>query len=174
MFTLIEKYLPQYDYTEVHKLTIAATPKACYEQTLQLNLSKSSIVKFLFRLRGLPFKEHTLQSFAKKMKFTLLEESPYTEFIYGFWTKKGIERIDDKDKFIHNGQNYKTKVAWHFLFTKVSNDFCEVRTETRVKCLTRRAGIIFSAYWFFIKPFSGIIRMKMLKQLQKNLSHKHN
>ena len=40
-------------------------------------------------------------------------------------------------------------------------------TETRVTCGDSRSRQKFRAYWFFVRPFSGLIRRLMLKNVRK-------
>lgn len=167
--SLIDIYLKQASFNEVHSITINGSAEECYNATLNLDLSKSKTMTFLFKLRGLPFQKTRFLEFTKGMKFTLLEENRFNEFIYGFWAHTQIEWIDDKDDFIHREEGFHLKSVWNFRYIQQDVEFCKVVTETRVKCLTRRAKIFFSIYWFFIRPFSGLIRTLMLKLLKKEV-----
>jgi len=44
----------------------------------------------------------------------------------------------------------------------------KVSTETRVLCVAPITKITFGLYWLMIKPFSGLIRKKMLKIIKKD------
>lgn len=171
--SLLDKYLPVYDYNEIHSIVINSPQEECYKGAMSLDLSKSKIISFLFRLRGLPFSKTTLEGLTKDMKFTMLEETHFSEFIYGFWLKKEIEWVEDKAEFASGGEGYGAKVVWQFMFTSTSKGMCEVSTETRVKCLTKKVKVLFSIYWFFIKPFSGLIRMEMLKLLRRSVARRN-
>jgi len=165
---LIDKYRSTFDYSEIHKITIGAPPEACYKGLMELNLSGSSIVSFLFWLRGIPFKSTVFKDFALGMKFTLLEESQWNEFVYAFQTKQVIEWIEIKEDFCSDLTDHHLKVAWNFKFMQTDKG-CEVSTETRIKCITRKSKILFSVYWFFIRPFSSLIRLEMLRLLRKKV-----
>ena len=41
----------------------------------------------------------------------------------------------------------------------------KLRTETRVACYGRAAKLLFAAYRGVVRPFSGLIRKEMLKQV---------
>ncbi|MBI1768375.1 MAG: hypothetical protein HY015_05075 [Bacteroidetes bacterium] len=167
--SLIDKYRPTFDFNEIHKTIINASPETCYKAAMELDLSDSLIISVLFWLRGIPFKSTVFKRFVAGMKFTLLEESLWNEFVYGFQVKNEIEWIENKEEFCSDNTNHKLKAAWNLKFTK-TNTGCEVSTETRVRCLKRKSKIIFSIYWFFIRPFSGLIRLEMLSLLRKKVS----
>ena len=168
MQSLIDKYRSTFDFNEIHKTTINASPETCYKAAMELDLSDSFIISFLFWLRGIPFQSTVFKGFVEGMKFTLLEESHWNEFVYGFQKKEKIEWIENKEEFCEDSSAYDLKAAWNLKFTEIPNG-CEVSTETRVKCLTRKSKIFFSVYWFFIRPFSGLIRLEMLRLLRKKV-----
>ncbi|MDB5223899.1 MAG: hypothetical protein JWN83_2566 [Chitinophagaceae bacterium] len=148
MAFLIDKYLPAYTYNEYHERLINASAEDCFVVTRNLDMSKSFITKALMKLRGLPTKDLRLQGFIKNICFTYLDEDPFKEFVI--------------DASQHN-----TKIIWNFYFKKVKENKTLVSTETRIRCLTKRSNFLFSLYWFFVKPFSGIIRLEMLRLIKK-------
>ena len=148
MAFLIDKYLAEYTYNEYHEKLIRATSEDCFHAAKNLDMSKSFITTTLLKLRGLPVKDLTLQGFIKNICFTFLEEDPCKEFVI--------------DASQHN-----TRIIWNFYFKKLENNKTLVRTETRILCLTKRSKILFSVYWFFVKPFSGITRLEMLRLIKK-------
>lgn len=120
----------------------------CFNAAKNLDMSRSFITKSLMKLRGLPTKDLTLQGFIKNICFTYLEERPYQEFV-----------IDASRRSL--------KIIWNFKFEQLDNKTL-VSTETRILCLTKRSKILFSLYWFFVRPFSGIIRIEMLKLIRRS------
>lgn len=168
---LIDKYLPEYQFTECHSVIINSSQERCYKETLELDLSRSWLITTLFWLRGLPAAAQKLSTFTKEMKFTLLEENKFEEFLYGFWVKNGIKWVNDKKSFIENDSGWSQKVVWNFEFAKILENKTKITTTTNVKCTTQKSKSYFSVYWFFIHPFSGLIRKKMLKILKKKLEN---
>jgi len=148
MAFLIDKYLPEYTYNEYHKKLINASAKKCFAVTKNLDMGESLTIRYLLRLRGLPAKDLTLQGFIKNICFTYLEEEPNREFV-----------ID--------ASRSNTRIIWNFYFAEIGENKTVVSTETRILCLTKRSKILFSVYWFFVKPFSGIIRLEMLRLIRK-------
>ena len=150
---LINKYLPEYIYNEFHNTLVNASVMECFLAAKTLDMSKSFLTKTLLKLRGLPTEDLTLQGFIKNICFTYLEENPYTEFV-----------IDASRNTI--------KIIWNFHFEKIEENKTMVSTETRILCLTKRSKFLFSLYWFLIKPFSGLIRLEMLRLIRKNAEKK--
>jgi hypothetical protein len=148
MAFLIDKYLPQYAYNEYHQRIINASAEKCFLAAKNLDISKSFISTTLMKLRGLPTKDLHLQGFLKNMCFTYLEDDPFKEFV-----------IDASQQNII--------MIWNFYFKELSENKTVASTETRILCLTKRSKFLFSIYWFFIKPFSGIIRIEMLRLIKK-------
>ncbi|HUS01538.1 MAG TPA: hypothetical protein VMY77_07420 [Chitinophagaceae bacterium] len=148
MAFLIDKYLPGYTYNECHEKLIKASAEKCFIAAKNLDMRESFTTKTLMKLRGLPAKDLTLPGFIKNMCFTYLEEQPFKEFV-----------IDASQR--------STKIIWNFYFKKIENDRTLVSTETRILCQTKRSKILFSVYWFFVKPFSGITRHEMLRLIKK-------
>lgn len=148
--SLINKHLPNFTYHEYHKILVKATAVDCFVATKNLDMSKSFITKILMKLRGLPVHDLTLQGFIKNICFTYLEENPNIEFV-----------IDASQQ--------NNKIMWNFYFEEIKANKTFVSTETRILCMTGRSKILFSLYWFFIKPFSGIIRLEMLRLIKNEV-----
>ncbi|MEQ8945961.1 MAG: hypothetical protein RIC90_00725 [Balneola sp.] len=169
---LINKYIPDYQFNEIHKTNVHASASEAYNATKELDLSKSRIIEVLFRLRGLPFHNKKLAEVNNDMKFTLLEEIPHSEFLYGFWFSTKTEWVTDLNEFKKNSLKYNAKVGWSFCFNTTPEGTTDIITETRVLCLNKKSKFIFSIYWFFIRPFSGIIRIEMLRLIKNKLNTK--
>ena len=166
---LLNKYIPKFQFNEVHKTVVNATAYEAYSTTMDLDLSKSKIIEILFRLRGLPFNGNKLTQINSDMRFTLIEEIQYSEFLYGFWFSTKTEWVADLNEFIKNSQKYNAKAGWSFRFSQRTDGTTEIITETRVLCLNKTTKFLFSIYWFFIKPFSGFIRIEMLRLIKIKL-----
>ena len=153
MRSLIDKYLKNYQYNARYERTINAPAKDCFLAAKHLDISPSFGTRTLLRLRGLPYKNASLQDYIKSMCFTYLEEILYQEFI-----------VDASQSGL--------KIYWHFSFQEISPQQTRVGTETRLYCPTKKTKRKFSVYWFFVKPFSGIIRKDMLRMIEKNAESK--
>ena len=170
---LINKYLSEFHFNEIHKIKVNAKIGDCYQTSMILDLNKSGIISFLFRLRGLPFKRTRLNEITEDMRFTLLEENKPIEFLYSFWFKRRTEWITENEIFLKNTNAfYNAKVGWSFVFIQTPNGATEIITETRIFCLNKKTKLIFRIYWFFIKPFSGWIRLEMLRLIKNEVESK--
>ncbi len=162
---LINKYLEKFDFTEYHEITIEAAPDKIYTIIKELDFTKSRIVNFLFRLRGLPKAMRNLDGFIK-IGFIFLEEVKNEEFVLGFLANKRGLRIVSPEEFINFAQPGFVMAAWNFHLAQVDEENTLVSTETRILGTNRAAKRFFSLYWFFIYPFSALIRKILLKMIK--------
>ena len=161
--TLIDKYLPKYTFNEFHEIVVNSPIEHVYYVAKDVDLSKSKIITFLFKIRGLPTKRLDLQSFIDDIGFTNLEENYPYERLIGFWARAKTAKIPSYEAFSNNSIHPWIKVVWNFQFEKLAEDKTKVSTETRVLCVAPITKLTFGLYWTIIKPFSGLIRKKMLK-----------
>ncbi len=153
MAFLIDKYLPEFTYNEYHQKIINASTKECFLVTKNLDIKKSSVAMALLKLRGLPVQDLSFKGFLKNMCFKYIEEKPYDEFV-----------IDASQPNI--------KIIWNFYFKEIEENKTLVSTETRILCLTKKSKRMFFLYWFFVKPFSGLIRLEMLRLIKKEAENR--
>ncbi len=164
--TLIEKYLPEYTFNEYHELVVDSPIEKVFEVAKNFDLSKSKIIKILFKIRGLPTKRLNLQHFITDIGFTNLEENYPNETLIGFWARFKIAKIPSYEDFINNSISPWVKVVWNFQFENIEENKTKVSTETRVLCVAKITRFTFGFYWLIVKPFSGLIRIQMLKLIK--------
>jgi hypothetical protein len=177
-------YLPQYHFVERHSITVNSTPEKVIEAFWQLDMAESKVIKTLLKMRGTysllfagkPYTQATLglsiKDMIDKSGFILLEEVKNKEVIMGFvgmfWQPSGnIARHVKAEDFVSFEQTGYCKTAWNFYIEQEEGDKLRVFTETRVLCYGCSARIPFSLYWAVIRPFSGWIRLEMLKMIKK-------
>ena len=165
---LIDKYLPRYSFKEYHETIINGPIEVVYETARNFDLSKSHLIKWLFKIRGLPTKRMHLQDFISDIGFTIIEENIPVENLIGFWARYKIEPILSPDDFIKNTIPARVKVVWNFYLEELDSNQVRLSTETRVLCITPSAKVFFGLYWMIIKPFSGVIRKKMLRIIKQS------
>ena len=166
--TLIDKYLPEYTYKEYHETVINSAIENCYDVAKDFDLSKSKLIKTLFKIRGIPTTRMNLQGLISDIGFTSIEESFPTENLIGFWARTKIEPIINHQDFVENSISARIKVIWNFRFEKLNPGQTRVSTETRVLCISPITKVFFSIYWLVVRPFSGAIRIKMLQIIKQN------
>ncbi len=85
---LIDKYLPHYTLSEYHETMVNSPIEPGYQIAKDIDLSRSELITFLFKIRELPTKRLNLQSLIADIGFTNLEGNyPYENRI-GFWTRR--------------------------------------------------------------------------------------
>jgi len=165
---LIDEFLSEYDFVEKHDISIRADAETIYRAANDVDFCDSFIIRWLFRLRGLSGSGVTLRSL-QKSRFEMLGEIPNRELLLGlagrFWTPGGdLKKIDAESFKSFNLPGY-AKAVWNFSLASEAGGN-RLTTETRVKCLDETSRTSFGWYWMLIRPFSGLIRMEMLRAIK--------
>jgi hypothetical protein len=166
---LIDKYLPEFDFNERHSITIVSDRQTISSVLENFDFSSSRIIRFLFWLRGMPSKKLSIERLTRD-GFIELERTKNDEIVIGligqFWKPKGNLQKFEPLEFISFRKPSFLKGVWNF---KIGDhaDSCLLSTETRVYCTDNLSKRRFSKYWLFVKPFSGLIRMEMLRAIKK-------
>jgi len=168
---LLDKYLPKYTFNEYHQVKINCSKEQAYKAARKLDFSKSGTIRLLFKMRGLPTDDLTLMGFINRVNFTLIDEIQNDEFVIGFWANKKIEKILDRGRFAIDNKSKRLKVIWNFKINEIDHGLVLLSTETRIYCITMMTKIFFSIYWAMIRPFSGLIRIKMLNIIKECAEH---
>jgi len=142
-----------------------------YTLSTQLNASDSWIVRALLKLRGIPSHTSTGIEGWKKMGFAVLEQQENKEIILGligqFWKASGKVQPCTPNEF-HSFKNPAfAKAVWNFEITPSNQNQVLLETETRILCGSEEARKQFARYWFFIRPFSGLIRKEILRIVKR-------
>lgn len=160
---LIDKYLPRFSFNEYHEILVNSSIEKTYKAANNFDMSKSKLIKWLFKLRGLPTNRMNLQGFVSDIGFTNIEENIPKENLIGFWARDRIVQITGYDDFINNNLSARVKVVWNFYFEELNQTQTKLSTETRVLCIGPITKMTFGMYWLIIKLFSGEIRKRMLQ-----------
>jgi len=166
---LIDSFLPEYDFVETHDIKIRATAENVFRALNAVDLCESAIIRWLFRLRGMPTREMTLREL-RRHRFEVLGESENRELLLGlagrFWTIKGDLRIISSQNFREFNDKGFAKAVWNFLLDEAEGE-TRLTTETRIKCLDAESRKKFGFYWTLIQPFSALIRKEILKAIKQ-------
>lgn len=166
---LRDKYLPQYHFNEIHAIHIAASPDKIFPCLERMDFSSSRLIRFLFLIRGMPSRMMSMEGINHK-RFIVLEKVMNKELAIGligqFWRISGNLQDFAPTDFIDFSTPGFGKVVWTFQLSN-SETGTLLETETRIYCPDESARKKFSRYWFFIKPFSGIVRKEILKAIRK-------
>ena len=133
---LVDRYLPRFDFAERHAVTTAAPPDRVWRALGELDLSRSAVVRTLFRLRGLPRRALTLDGL-EDLGFVRLGEVEGGELAYGligrFWTPGGGLRRLDPAAFESFAEPGYAKAVWDFRMTAAGS-------RTRLETAPQTAG----------------------------------
>jgi hypothetical protein len=165
---LIDNFLPEYNFSKKHIITIDASPKKIFE-VLKNSHFNSFLIRILLMLRGIKIEDISL-TLSEKSYFTLLAEDKEKEILFGiigkFWKWKGGLFQIKKEEFKEFSLTGFSKAAWAFSASPAEGGKTMFCTETRVQCMGESAKKWFSFYWFLIEPFSGLIRKTILYRIK--------
>jgi hypothetical protein len=179
---LIESFIPNPDAIETHEIEIAASREAVYQALWTTDLGGSPIIKSLMALRSLPGivsnpkqlrhlpRQITLQTIIES-GFGQLAEDPGREVVLGvegqFWRPTGAILPFSKEMFRGPVQPDFARGVWNFAVQDAGQGLSVLSTETRVVCGSAASRLKFRAYWTVVRPFSGLIRVIMLRAVKK-------
>jgi hypothetical protein len=180
---LIDQWMPAYDAVERHSTLVDASVERVWAAAQSLDLSRSPIVRVLFALRSLGGifaprrKERALGTTLEGLKangFVVLDEKPGEELLLGlvgrFWRiDGGIVRVTAEEFRAFHRPGYAT-ATWNFTLAPEAGRM-RLATETRVRCTDDASRRAFLRYWRLVGPFSGLIRMEMLRTLRRAAEH---
>lgn len=168
---LLEEYLPRYTFRHRYTTVVQCGDLArVYGIARDVDLSRSRLIRLLFRLRGLQERAHghwRARAFCRAMGWTELAQNPPGEFLVAYWRRRRIEPIDDAAQFKKAMPAATQQVGFAFRFRQLDGQRVEIDTETRVLCLGWRSKLAFFAYWIVIKPFSGLVRKEILRLIRQ-------
>jgi len=167
---LQNKYLSIFHIAEKHAVVIEAPPSVVWPLASQLDFSQLIVIRMLFALRGLPTRMLNRKGL-EQSRFYVLEEIPEKEIIIGligkFWTSTGnLQAFEPREFGAFHADGF-AKGTWSFELTHAPHACTVLTTETRVWCSTDVVLKKFRRYWFFIRPFSNLIRKAMLHAIKK-------
>jgi hypothetical protein len=178
---LIDSFAPNLDAVETHFIDINASPEVVYRALWTADLG-GPVIKLLLGLRMLPgFISRGCRSLPRNQAITLqtlidsqcglLAEEPNHEVLFGvtgrFWRPTGNVSPFDRASFNSPVPPGIARAVWSFTVEPGDNGQTILSTETRVTCGDRPSRRKFRAYWFFVRPFSGLIRRLMLRAVRR-------
>ncbi|CAM4421466.1 hypothetical protein L1N85_26390 [Paenibacillus alkaliterrae] len=168
---LIDHFIRQSHFEEIHAIDIASTPEDVYRTIKQLDFRRSKIIKFLFWLRGIPEAALKLEGFLD-IGFIILAEKAGEEIVLAEvgrpWKLKGDLQLLNADQFCSLEDSGFVKIVWNFHVVRVNGN-SRVTTITRVYCTDQRSKRLFAVYWLFIAPFSKWIRRIILRLIKTDV-----
>ncbi len=168
--TLLDDFLPSYDFVERHRIVCRASASATWRALHEADLVDSRLARALIALRGMKTPPRLTLDALIASGFSALAESPERELVMGlagrFWTPSGGRIETDAAGFRGPIPPGTARVAWNFLAEPRSDGTTLLHTETRVACADAAARRRFRTYWFVIRPGSGLIRRAILRAVR--------
>ena len=179
---LIDSFAPEPDASEVHRILIHASRHAVYETLRTADLRGSAVIKLLLLLRSIPaFVTRPFDSLPRNQKVTLetledsgfgvLAEEPSSEIVLGvtgrFWRPTGNVSPFVRADFDRPVAAGFARGVWNFNVREAAQGSTILQTETRVVCGDAASRRKFRCYWLIIRPFSGLIRLIMLRNVRR-------
>jgi hypothetical protein len=180
---LIDRYLPEYEFSERHSTEVAAPREAVFGALEGLTLREMPTFRLLMGLRALPSRlgskakpsldpDRTLLDQMTDAGFRTLFRYPPTEGVIGaigrFWQLRPGAMVDfeDADGFTTFSEPYYAKGVMNFHVWPAEDGTTVLSTETRVKTTDDDARRHFARYWRIIQPPSALIRRAWLKAVK--------
>jgi len=179
---LIDSFAPNPDAVETHSIVINASREIVYRALWTADLGGSALIKVLLALRSLPqFISSGFRSLPRHQKVTLqtimnsgfgmLAEKPNQEIVLGvtgrFWRLTGNLSPFKRSDFDGPVPIGMARGVWNFSVAEQINGQTTLCTETRVMCGDAASRRKFLTYWLIVRPFSGLIRLIMLRRVRK-------
>ncbi len=181
---LLDRFVPTYDFHEVHSQVILATPQAVFTAIKQVTPAEMPLVGTLLAIRALPARltgkqtrtvdsSRTILEQALSGGFLLLGEEPGREIVIGtigqFWVLRGGDSpsIGDPEAFLSFDRPGYAKAVLNFLAVGEGSGHVGLSTETRISALDPGSRRQFARYWRLIYPGSALIRRIWLRAIKR-------
>jgi hypothetical protein len=172
--SLIDQFLPIYDFHERHDISVAASAGLVRRATEEWQPSQSLPWRLLLLLRGLGQPRGTLRQWAESMGFLCLAETEW-EVVYGqigrFWSlreRSALRSPRTVEEFRAFDEPDCAVAVMNVAGAEVAPGRSLLSTETRIRALSPSAKRKFRLYWLMIRPFSGLLRRSMLRGIRAN------
>ena len=182
--SLIDKFLPSYQFSERHQVTVRAAPGELLDLIQNFQHPKDRFGDIAMLVRQLPAKlMHLLApsrtprpSPVTRANFIPLARDGDREMVGGlvgkFWRPDfGLIAVKDASGFLLCNPPKTAKLVIGFV-AEAAGDDTLLTTETRVYCPDRYSLLMFTPYWLAIRPVSGLLRRRMLSAIREIAEHR--
>ena len=146
--TLLETYLPVFQFREFHQVSVEAAPADLLGAVNLPGVLDDPWVKRFIKLRETP---------GRLLAFGLVGK--FWQFDYG------LVAIADARAFERFSTIGIPKLVLNFSVDAADRGCTWLRTETRVYCNDRKSFVRFLPYWLLIRPVSGLMRIRLLRRI---------
>jgi hypothetical protein len=178
----LDGLFPRYDFSERHRIRIAAGPAAVDRALRTFTLGETPIARALMTVRALPallsgrrltWPRSDEPFFARTLgpSRVLLADRPGYRVVGlagPMWALRGrLVRFEDAPAFEAFDAPGNVKAVLAFAITAAGDDGTQLATETRVLAMDPDSRRRFARYWFVIRPWSGLIRREWLRAIRR-------
>ena len=172
--TLIDDFLPRYDFRERHSTLIRAPAHIILDCGLRQRAQDDMLVRLAIRLRELParlLRRPRGRPFDLD-DFTFLGRDGDRALAFGlagaFWRANyGLLEIGSPAAFKAIASEDVCQLVMDYSVAAHVSGASVLSTETRVFCPSAAARRRFAPYWYLIRPVSGLIRRRMLARIRR-------
>jgi hypothetical protein len=182
---LIDQFAPHPHFVERHIIDVGVSADEAYRALWATDFGTTPWIRALWLLRTLPSRllrrqvpvkvgrRLTLQTIIDGGIFGPLAEAPGREIVLGlvgrFWRPAGNLEPFRPELFTGALPHGLAKAVWSFAVQdgSAAGEPVRVVTETRVVCADRASKVKFALYWALVRPFSGLVRIIMLRAIQR-------
>jgi hypothetical protein len=168
----LDDFLPVYEFSERHRVAIAAPEERIDDALRSVSIAELPVARALWFLRrlGRPYGDATKPFVGGELPGVVLEDVPGEGIVLGltgqFWRLRGGHRDPARPRTAEEFLAYARPDA-----CKAVIDFrvgpSLLTTETRVHVADAAARRKFRRYWLVIRPFSGLIRVLLLRAARR-------
>jgi hypothetical protein len=178
---LIDRFLPAYDWNEVHSIEIRAAPPTVLRAVRSVTAREIRLLRLLMGLRALPGRILRRPARSRgggpvldeilRSGFVLLAEDPEREVVVGtvgrFWQVRPVHAdLAGPAAFLAFDAPGFARAAMSFSVSEAGAGRTRLATETRIAATDPRARRRFGAYWRIVRPGSGLIRRMWLRAVK--------
>jgi len=177
--SLLDGFVPRYQFNEVHSIDVRAPPDSVYAAITKVTAREIKLFRILTWIRSPhigPVEESVLNPAADdpvldvvtRSGFLLLAAAPPRELVFGTIGFSGSlsAHTSTPEDFRKFNEPRHAKIAMNFLVTPAPDGSTHLRTETRVYATSDGARRGFAMYWRLIYPGSSIIRIMWLRAIR--------
>jgi hypothetical protein len=168
----LDDFLPTYEFSERHSLAIDAPASRIDVALRTVSIADIPIARALrwTRRLGRPYGDPTKPFIGGELPGVVLDDVPEEGIVLGltgeFWRLRGSERDPARpataEEFLAYDRPDTCKAVIDFRVGASS-----LSTETRVHVADPAARRKFRRYWFVVRPFSGLIRILLLRAAKR-------
>lgn len=176
---ICDDYLPDPHFSETHHRDIAAEPQQVWEAIRRTDPADSRVTRALYRVRGglallRPGSHRARASTRPPAGVPLTDEAPrllVRGMVGRWWTLVGTTdaRVKTPEEFAAFAEPGFARAVFAFLLVEIPGG-TRLLTHTRVRCTDAAARRAMTRHWYLIRPFSGLVRRMMLRQVARRAS----